>query len=343
MAAHLTTGYAQFQKMRQTYFNRKFLEDLYPSVIAFEYGEKRTMPAHEGATKMRLFRYDRLSPSSIYALPEGGTIANETDITVSQIEIDLEQFGATTSLSTLLQETAIDPKLMNVQKQMSRMASEGVDNFIYNKLLKPTQADAWKTSPTSAEAQAVIDTGTDTFDVIYGGDATKLEGAGEVDATDVMTSEVIRKGTAKMRSNACPVYPSGSYVCLVHPNIAMTLTKDGDFIAWNQHSNAKLFHKAQVGELANVIFISSQNCPSINNGTTKVYMSLLLSPGAYAINELATRKGLKQAVDFIVKEPNPYDTSNPFNTYTKVSFKILLGVGIQDRRKGLWLATASLF
>lgn len=306
MATQETT--TTMSNLLSTYYDRVLLEKLLPELRLYEFGCKRPLPKNEGKT-VKFNRYDVLDLTNVSLLTEGTKPANKIDITTTQIISTIRQIGAYTDVSDLLTLTAIDNTIKSVTESLGEQAALALDTYIRNTLLDPDYTAVFPTSPTPAQIQSELNAGNTIFPPVFGGDAERLDGANEVDASDVITVATIRDATKQLRAVNAKPFNDGFYVGIIHPNAAAKLEQDSIFIEWNRYTSAELMHKGEIGRVEGVRFVLSTNMWNASNGTTQVYNTVILSPHAFGITEIDG--GIKT----YVKTPNQYDTSNPINQW----------------------------
>ena len=100
--------------------------------------------------------------------------------------------------------------------------------------------------------------------VLYGGDATAT---GELAATDIITSNLLRQTVANLRSASAPAFDGNVYIGFIHPDVSYDLRKGTDVTDVIQHQirqDAGAVRTGSIGTFGGVDFIET---PRLDIGT----------------------------------------------------------------------------
>ena len=129
----------------------------------------------------------------------------------------------------------------------------------------------------------------------------------------------------------------GMFVGVAHPNFIDTLGRDATWQNWNQYTQSKeTMYKGERGQVEQVRFVASTNVPRYAVAAHSVNLTPIFGQQCYAVTEL------EGGIKMIVKNPGPGDTSNPFDQYSTVAYKVRIVAAILNPSAGCILATHEL-
>lgn len=189
-----------------------------------------------------------------------GVIPPANQMTIEKIEIGLTQYGDYTSISDVLEWSAIDPQLSvatrehsvqitNTEDLLTRNALEMTTNVIY------AQGSA-SARPTSRRA---------------------------LGSQNVLVARDIAFAAAVLKAQNCPTI-GGKYIAIIHPNVAYDLTEDTSAGGWfetHKYNETKEILNGEIGELRGVRFLQTTNA-KIYNGADLASNSRTLTVGTAA-------------------------------------------------------------
>lgn len=129
--------------------------------------------------------------------------------------------------------------------------------------------------------------------VAYGGSNVKFGGNATstvtVDATDIITADLVRDIVTSLRENAASPRRGELYAGYLHPRVALDLRTEAGAAAWRDdhvHTSPELFWAGETGVYEGVFFIESARMKVATDGaaSAKVYRSLFA--GAQALAEV---------------------------------------------------------
>lgn len=178
--------------------------------------EPFTLPQRFGKT-MRIVRYKRLAPP--VRLTEG-VAPDAVALAIDTVEVTVEQWGMVVSLTDVVQLTTTHPALTAAIDRTGLAMAEMMER----------------------EAAVALLSGTA---VVFGGAATTRAG---LVATDVITTTVVLKATAQLRTLGAPDFEGGLYHGVIHPNVEADLVKaDTVFQAASNFANVRALQYAEIG------------------------------------------------------------------------------------------------
>ena len=218
----------------KTYYGMELLENAKPQLVHNQFAATKGIPAGGGKTvEWRKFgAFDKaLKPLTEGVTPDG------SGISVSYITKELAQYGDYTTVSDMLDLTAIDDVVLEITDRHGSNMGLTLDTVTRNEIQQGKQ-------------------------VIYapklGSDGTKTEvtSRADLDGSCKMTSELVAKAATQLKKMNAPTF-DGKYVCIIHPSVAFDLRQDEAWIAAHQYAGATEMFSGEIGELHGVRFVET--------------------------------------------------------------------------------------
>lgn len=236
-----------------TVFYKKVALDVLQKQLRFmAISEPDMIPLRSGPT-VQWFRYTLPGANST---PSSETVGTSQTLASATISATVSQYSDFYSISTMLQDTAIDPIVENTVKLASYRAALSVDTIIR------TEYDA-NTTP-------VINT---------------------IGAT--LTAADFRQAKALLNGIDLREGPRGSsdFQCVCHPYALYDLMSDnsaGGFIDVNKYSRPEvLINQGEEGMIAGIRIVSSTNVKTSGSAPSVLYYTYIVGRGAVGVVELA--------------------------------------------------------
>ena len=263
----------------KTYYGMELLESAKPQLVHNQFAATKGMPVGGGKTvEWRKFgSFDKaLTPLTEGVTPDG------SGISVSYITKELAQYGDYTTVSDMLDLTAIDDVVLEITDRHGANMGLTLDTVTRNEIQQGNQ-------------------------VIYapklgaGGAKTEVEHRYDLTSDCRLTSELVAKAATHLKKMNAPTF-DGKYVCIIHPSVAFDLRQDEAWIAAHQYAAARELFSGEIGELHGVRFVETteakiyrgENLAS-DSRTLKVSTkvegskSIGFTGGTVAVNALAGR------------------------------------------------------
>lgn len=262
----------------KTFYSKDLIEMLGANLVHLQFGDPVSLPKHGGKTiewrKWSKFK-KALQPLTEGVTPDG------TAVDVGTVVATINQFGAYSTVTDLLEMTAIDNTIVEITAKHSENAQVTLDTVVRNELCSGTNV-LW--------ADKVTDAGVE-----------KVSGRTQLTMDCKLTPNMVAKAAATLKKANAPKI-DGSYVAIVHPSVAYDLLTHEQWIDVNKYSNATSIFNGEIGKLYGVRFVESTEAAifSGDNGTSDgkaVYGCLFLGKGAYKVVKLDA-----QNVEVIVKQ-----------------------------------------
>ena len=231
MFAENTQTTAGLSAEMKTYYGMELLENAKPQLVHNQFAATKGLPAGGGKTvEWRKFgAFDKaLKPLTEGVTPDG------SGISVSYITKELAQYGDYTTVSDMLDLTAIDDVVLEITDRHGSNMGLTLDTVTRNEIQQGKQ-------------------------VIYapkiGSDGTKTDVTSRMtlDKDCRMTSELVAKAATQLKKMNAPTF-DGKYVCIIHPSVAFDLRQDEAWIAAHQYAGATELFSGEIGELHGVRF-----------------------------------------------------------------------------------------
>ena len=218
----------------KTYYGMELLENAKPQLVHNQFTATKPLPVGGGKTvEWRKFgAFDKaLTPLTEGVTPDG------SGISVSYITKELSQYGDYTTVSDMLDLTAIDDVVLEITDRHGANMGLTLDTVTRNEIQQGNQViyapkindDGSKTEITSRYAL---------------NDRCKISG------------ELVAKAATALKKMNAPKF-NGKYICIIHPSVAYDLRQDESWIAAHQYAAATELFDGEIGELHGVRFVET--------------------------------------------------------------------------------------
>ena len=229
-----TTGTQSLSAEMKTYYGMELLENAKPALVHNQFAATKPLPVGGGKTvEWRKFgSFDKaLTPLTEGVTPDG------SGITVSYITKELSQYGDYTTVSDMLDLTAIDDVVLEITDRHGANMGLTLDTVTRNEIQQGTHV--------------IYAPGKDA-------DGKKVENLHryELDKSCVMTAELVARAATALKKMNAPTF-DGKYVCIIHPSVAFDLRNDPDWVAAHQYAAATELFSGEIGELHGVRFVET--------------------------------------------------------------------------------------
>lgn len=248
-----TTLTGSLTHLASVYYKKKGLDVLKKQLRFNSVSEPDMIPKRVGPT-VQWYRYTL--PSSNINPSSDGVVGTSQVLATTTISATVSQYSDFYSLSTFLEDTAIDPIVENTVEMASYRAALSVDTIIR------TEYDANSTP--------VINTIGAT-----------------ISAADFRECKALLNGL-DLREG-----PRGrsEFTCIIHPYALYDLMSDnsaGGFIDVNKYSRPEtLINQAEEGTIAGINIISSTNVKTSGSAPSVLYYTYIVGRGAVGVVELS--------------------------------------------------------
>lgn len=282
-----TTGAETLSVEMKTYYSDYLIDNAQPNLIHDQFGQKHPIPKNGGKQiEFRKFMpfNKATTPLTEGVTPDGGSLS------VTKVNATVEQYGFYVTMSDVLMLTAIDNTLLETTKLLGSQAGVTLDTI----------------------TREVINGGTS---VMYSGGK---EARSALDDTCKLTVDDIYKAARFLKTQNAPKI-DGSYVAIIHPDVAYDFMRDEEWIDVHKYSATTEIFEGEIGKIAGVRFVETTEAKifaGAGAGGKDVYSTLVLGANAYGVTEV-TGGGLQH----IVKQLGSGGTADPLNQRATAGWK----------------------
>lgn len=241
----------------KTYYSDYLIDNAEPNLVHDQFAQKQSIPKNGGKT-IEFRKYDPL-PTLTGEIEEGVTPKGQS-LKVTTVNSEVKQYGGYVELSDLLVLTAIDNNLLMSTKLLGAQAGRTLDTITREVLAGGTNVQ-YGEGKVSSRAQLC---------------------GGLDEGNHYMTVECIKKAVRFLkRQNAEKI--DGSYVAIIHPDVAYDLTSDDAWLDVKTYCQPEDMYEGEIGKLHGVRFIETTEakvysapdlCAASRNLTVSKYTNL---------------------------------------------------------------------
>lgn len=274
----------------KTFYVKELLRAAQPNLVHAQFGKKCPIP-QRGGKRLEWRRWDSFE-KALKPLQEGVT-PDGSKLNVRTIEQELRQYGDYTTLSDILDLTAIDPMLSEVSEQHGNNMSLTMDTVTRNELM---------TGQNVMYAPS-----------IDGSTVTEHTIRGQLDKNAKLTPDLIAKAAAFLKKNNAPKI-DGSYVAIIHPYQAYDLMRNEEWIDISKYQASTKIFEGEIGKLYGVRFVETSEAAILKGEPIYANDAPLTADGtgasasaATGTTELGVAEGINTTTGriFTATESNP--------------------------------------
>ena len=232
-ATGTVTPYAEGEGLSaemSTYYSDYLIDNAEPYLVHDLFAQKHKIP--KGAKTISFRKYDplpkRTSPISEGVTPDGQSLK------VSVVEATVAQYGGYVELTDLLIMSAVDNNLCMATKLLGAQAGRTLDTI----------------------SREVLAGGTNVQYAAGEVEARYLLTGGKEAGNHYLTVDAIRRAVRFLKSqNAEKIH--GSYVAIIHPDVAYDLMNDPNWKTPNEYANSTNLFEGEIGKIEGVRFVES--------------------------------------------------------------------------------------
>tara|TARA_R110001583_G_scaffold573_1_gene5173 strand:+ start:395 stop:1360 length:966 start_codon:yes stop_codon:yes gene_type:complete len=289
----------------QRYFDKKLLTQTLKDIVLDQFAFKAPLPGKSGAKTIRFFRYPEAATTDVLGMTEGTlrTIAQSKQLSLTKVDVALEQFGQTVTISDLLTAVELFSTMEQATVQNGQDAALKVDSELRDVLGEST-----------------------ALQLRYAGAATSYATVGGTD--DAMTALDILDAATNLRvNNARPT--GGYFTAIMAPEVARDLMNDDDWLEASKYGNPDNLFKGEVGRYMGVRVVAStnpfrQSTQHVYDAAGTRYSTFVVGDQSYGGVNLATMSAYSPKM-VISQGADKYD---PLAQFTTVGFKFYYGSAI---------------
>lgn len=273
----------------KSFYDTQLLQNVRKNLVFNQFGKKTSLPKGNGKTvewrKMKTF-----APIT-KALVEG-QIPEGSNLEVVAKTATVAQYGDYTAISDVLEFASVDPLIGEATNEHAANASLSLDSL----------------------TRDIVCAGSEVYFAGGVADATKLTADSHITYREVALMSTL------LERNDTPLI-DGSYVAIVHPDIAADLMLDDRFIDVTKYSAATRLFNNEIGKLHNVRFVKSTNAKIEKPGTVAIYNCIFFGLDAWGIID---PEGM--GLETIIKGKG--EIGGPLEQFSTVGWKSMHGAKI---------------
>ena len=217
----------------KTYYVKELLRNAKANLVHAQFGKKCPIP-RRGGKRLEWRKWDNFE-KALTPLKEGVT-PDGSKLNVRTLEQELRQYGDYTTISDLLDLTAIDPVIAETSTKHGDNMSLTMDTVTRNELL---------TGQNVIYAPSVTASATTAHTL-----------RSQLDKDARLTPDLIARAAAFLKKNNAPRI-DGSYVAIVHPYVEYDLLRNPEWIDVSKYQASTKIFEGEIGKLYGVRFVVS--------------------------------------------------------------------------------------
>ena len=235
-------GYVSIPQAVRDFYSREVLFQAQPRLRFAQFAKvKRDLQAVKGKSIV-FVKYGNL---------EGGGSLEEKDVltptglSTSEISVPVKEQGNAVQVTEFLLRTSLLDVLGDASKLLANNMAIVLDTQFRDTVLKTTN-------------------------VVYGGEATNVDG---LSAGDGFTTKTVKDAVETLATNNAPRINGDYYVCIAHPHQLRQLRDDPNWINANTYMGRRQLYIGEVGMYEGCIFIETTQMPHLNQEEIKAKYS----------------------------------------------------------------------
>ena len=268
----------------RTYYSDYLIDNAKPNLVHDQFAQKNAIPKNGGKTVS--FRRFMPFEKSTTRINEGIT-PNGGKLSVTEVTATIGEYGYFIALSDVLTLTSIDNTVLETTKLLGNQAGLTLDIL----------------------TREVLNGGTN---VMYSGG---VSARASLDATCKISVDDIFKAARFLKSQNAPKI-DGSYVAIIHPDIAYDLMRDPEWVEVAKYNGSTKLFEGEIGKLGGVRFVETSEAKTHTSNGLKIYNTMVIGANAYGVTELEGG-GLKT----IIKQLGSAGTSDPLDQRATIGWK----------------------
>lgn len=230
---NVTTDSGMSVEMK-TYYDKYLIDMTEPKLVHDQFGQKKPIPKN-GGKKIEFRKYTPY-PKALTPLTEGIT-PDGRKMEVTNLEAEVEQYGDYTTMSDVLDLTAIDDNIVQATKLNGAQAGKTLDTVVRDKINAGTYVQYCPK--------------------VSGSTVTEVTSRGDLDKTAEITTDVVDTVVAQLRAVDAPTDQSGYYTAIIHPYAAYSLTHDPNWRKPHEYVDTEHLYRGELGEYGGVRFVQT--------------------------------------------------------------------------------------
>ena len=298
------------------FYDRLLLDNLYPDLYFYAFGEKRKLPANSGKT---IF-FNRWVKLSAAAAVTEGTVITTSGMSATFVSATVAGYAIAARHSDFVVMGAISDVVAGAVQEVSKSLALAIDN------------------------QCRLQLSTGGTGVFASGTAS-----GSLQAANRLTAKDVLRTLRTMNTNNVKTFPDGFYGGILHPYQIWDVQSDtatGGWIDVNKYASndtVQNLYRGEVGQIYGIRVVRSSNVKALTGvggmsaaGTSGEcgFQGQIVGPGAYGVVELD-----EGSARVFVKQLGSGGTSDPANQLATIAAKVYFAVAKLDNNRRVRLVS----
>ncbi len=215
------------------YYDTELLENAKEELFFNQFGRVQHLPKGSGK-KVQWRKFDTFGRATT-PLEEGVTPDGNT-MNMTSVEAEVSQYGDYTTVSDMLDMTAVDDVILSCTEEHGSQAGLTLDILTRNELCKGTNVSFAPVGTTEVDMRS------------------------KLTADAKLTSTVVNKAVTKLKKNKAPKI-NCKYIGIIHPSVAEDLRESEGWLEAHKYASPDEIFNGEIGELHGVRFIESNEAP----------------------------------------------------------------------------------
>lgn len=296
------------------YYSDYLIDNAQPELIHAQFGVK--VPIPQGNGKTVIFR--KYKPYENAAELQEGVTPTGHSLTVTQENATVKQFGDYTTISDMVKLTAIDNNIAEAAELHGAQAGKTIDNIIRDTL-------AGVTNVQFANGEVA--------------ETNKLVG-GKESGNHYLTVAAVKRAVRCLKKQNAPKI-NGSYVGIIHPDVAFDLMNDPEWIDAHKYASPEELYNGEIGKIAGVRFVETTEAKIFYGAGSEgrdVYVTFVLGDKAYGVTEISGG-----GIQHIFKPLGSGGTSDPLDQRSTAGWKATIAAALLVPEYIVRIETTSTF
>ncbi len=233
----------------KTFYDTELIRNAEPLLVHDRFGQKRSIPKGNGKT----IEFRKLNPFPKASVPlTEGVTPDGKKLDWSKLSATVNQYGDYVTVSDVLDLTAVDNNILEATVILGDQAGRTLDTV----------------------TREIINAGTN---VQYA--AGEISSRSEIGPEHIMTVAAVKKAVNTLKKGLAKKI-NGSYVAIIHPNVAYDLMNDSEWQSLKEY-NPQDWYEGEIGRIFGCRFIESSEAKVFTNGPlTDKYQTLTVKAGS---------------------------------------------------------------
>lgn len=292
-----TINTAESTALVKHFYDRKMLETAKTRLVHASYGQKRSIPEHNGK-RVEFRRWDLFDPADAMTPLTEGVTPDGQSLSQTTVEAEVAQYGAYVEVSDVLDMTAYDEVISDTAGLLGEQIGTVVE---------------WVT-------RDAMNAGNN---VQYAGGKT---GRDQLTADDKLTVDEIRKAVRSLKKAKARMFAMGEggvrkphFICICSPEATYDLQSDSLWQDVSKYANAEQIYTGEIGRLFGVVFVESTEAKTFTGASDlPIHSTLVFGADAYGVIDVAGGGSLRS----IIKLPGSAGAADPLDQRGTVGVKV---------------------